>query len=231
MESPTAAAAPLPPQAVAMQIAMGAIITNCVNVASRLNVPDLVRRHGSMNAADIMTKGGIEADASALERVLRACASVGVFTEDSAGRFGPTEVSDVLTSDSPVSVKNIVELFAGPIARVVSELPESVKTGRPQVRRVYGMEWWDYLNANPKDLEEFAQAMKSNSLNSLRGVLQFCDFGGVSKVVDIGGGFGHLAVALLEKYPLLQATVLDVPDLIPVAWERFTNNNSPVATA
>jgi ubiquinone/menaquinone biosynthesis C-methylase UbiE len=94
---------------------------------------------------------------------------------------------------------------------------------------VYGMEWWDYLNANPKDLEEFAEAMKSNSLNSLRGVLEFCDFGGMAKVADIGGGFGHLAVALLEKYPHLQATVVDVPDLIPVARERFANSKSPVA--
>ncbi len=229
MESATAAAIPLPPQAMAMQIAMGAIVTNCVNVATRLNVPDLVKRHGAMAAADILKKGGIEANVSAFERVLRACASIGVFTEDSAGRFGPTELSDVLTSDSPVSVKNIVELFAGPIARVVSELPESVKTGRPQARRVYGMEWWDYLNANPRDLEEFAEAMKSNSLNSLRGVLEFCDFGAAAKIADLGGGFGHLAIALLEKYPHLEATVVDVPDLIPVARERFANSNSPVA--
>jgi SAM-dependent methyltransferase len=212
-----------------MQIAMGAIVTNCVNVVTRLNVPDLVKRYGAMNAADIMSKGGIDADASALERVLRACASMGVFTEDSAGRFGPTELSDVLSSDSPASVKNIVELFAGPIARVASELPGSVKTGRPQVRRVFGMEWWDYLNANPKDLEEFAEAMKSNSLNSLRGVLECCDFSGVSKVADIGGGFGHLAIALLEKYPHLEATVMDVPDLIPVARARLASSNSPVA--
>ena len=229
MGSATAVPIPLPPQAIAMQIAMGAIVTNCLNVATRLNVPDLVKRHGAMIAADILIKGGIEANASAFERVLRACASVGVFTEDSAGRFGPTELSDVLTSDSPVSVKNVVELFGGPIARVVSELPESVRTGQPQARRVYGMEWWDYLNANPKDLEEFAQAMKSNSLNSLRGVLDYCDFGGVARVADIGGGFGHLAIALLEKYPHLQATVVDVPDLIPIAREHSANSNSTVA--
>ena len=51
----------------------------------------------------------------------------------------------------------------------------------------------------------------------------------VEKVADIGGGFGHLAVALLEKYNTLQACVVDVPDLIPVAKERFPVNDPAVA--
>jgi hypothetical protein len=93
-------------------------------------------RRSALPAFSPACQGGIEAHASAFERVLRTCASVGVFTEDSAGRFGPTEISDVLTSDSPASVKNTLELFVGPIARVGSELPESVKTSRPQVSRV-----------------------------------------------------------------------------------------------
>jgi ubiquinone/menaquinone biosynthesis C-methylase UbiE len=91
------------------------------------------------------------------------------------------------------------------------------------------MEWWDYLFANPKELEDFGEAMKSNSLSSLRGVLENCDFKGVGKVADIGGGFGHLAVALLEKYPTLQAAVMDVPDLMTLAQERFPVKDRPVA--
>jgi hypothetical protein len=33
----------------------------------------------------------------------------------------------------------------------------------------------------------------------------------------------------LEKYSFLKATVFDVPDLIPIARERFANSNSSVA--
>jgi len=174
-----------------------------------------------MHAAEMVRAGGMGAAPNALERLLRACASLGVFTEDATGKFGPTELSEVLTSDSPASVKKLVEAIGGPWYRGWAELLEAVKTGEPQARKVFGMEWWDYLNANLKELENFAEAMKSNSLNSLRGVLEKCDFVGVEKIADIGGGFGHLAVALLEKYPTLQAVVMDVPDLIPVAQERF----------
>src|SRR6266536_3603779 len=153
----------------------------------------------------------------------------GRFHRGRDGKVWPTQLSEVLTSDSPASVKKLVEALGGPWYRAWAELLEAVKTGEPQARKVFGMEWWDYLNANPKELEDFGEAMKSNSLNSLRGVLENCDFKGVGKIADIGGGFGHLAVALLEKYPTLQAAVMDVPDLIPVAQERFPVKDRAVA--
>jgi len=122
-----------------------------------------------------------------------------------------------------------VELFGGMIARVAAELGETVRTGQPQMRSIFGREFWDYLNANPKELEDFGEAMKSNSLNSLRGVLERCDFTDVSRMADIGGGFGHLALALLEKYPHLQATVLDRPEVVHVAHQHLPVNDAAVA--
>lgn len=230
MESKTVVEQSTPPQAVIMQMVMGAWVTKVISEVTRLGVPDLVKRHGSMRAAEMVTVGGIGAAPSALERVLRACASLGVFTEDAMGKFGSTALSDVLTSDSPVSVKKLVEAIGGPWYRGWAELLDAVKSGEPQARKVFGMEWWDYLNANPKELEDFGEAMKSNSLNSLRGVLDNCDFDGVGKIADVGGGFGHLAVALLEKYPTLQAVVMDVSDLIPVARERLPVSDPAVST-
>jgi hypothetical protein len=76
------------------------------------------------------------------------------------------------------------------------------------------------LNANPKELERFGDAMKANSENSMRGVLEQCDFTGVKRVADIGGGFGHLVIALLEKYQDLKGVLVDVPELIPLAKAR-----------
>jgi len=226
MSSEAAVAQQLPPQAVVMQMAMGVLVTKVVAEATRLNIPDLLKRHGPMTAGEMVAKGGFIASASALERVLRACAGAGVFTEDQSGKFGLNDVSDTLTTDSPVSVKKIVELFGGMIARVASELSTAVKSGQPQVKAVYGQEFWDYLNANPRELEEFGEAMKSNSLNSLRGVIERCDFTSASRVADIGGGFGHLALALLEKYPNLRATVLDRPEVANIAAQHLPVNVS-----
>lgn len=72
--------------------------------------------------------------------------------------------------------------------------------------------------------------MKSNSLNSMRGLLENCDFSKVTKVVDIGGGFGHVVIALLEKYPRLRGVLLDLPNLIPTAKRNMPVSDPKVAT-
>lgn len=164
--------------------------------ATRLGVPDLVKQHGAVRALEMVNSYGVIAVPDALERLLRACASLGVFTEDAAGKFGPTELSEVLTLDSPVSLKKLVEAIGGSWYKCWTELFEAVRTGKPQARKVFGAEWWDYLNANLKELEDFKAAMQSASLNSLRGLLDNCDFTGVEAIADIGGGLGHLAIAL-----------------------------------
>src|SRR5262245_25459283 len=117
MEPTTTVEQSSPPHAVIMQMVMGAWVTKVISEVTRLGVPDLIKRHGSMRVTDMVSAGGIGAAPNALERVLRACASLGVFSEDSAGKFGATELSDVLTSDSPVSVKKLVEEIGGPLYR------------------------------------------------------------------------------------------------------------------
>ena len=228
MQPTSPATQTLPPEAIVMQMAMGGWVARAISDVSRLNVPDALKEHGPMSAAELAA-GGIEANGDALERVLRACAGVGLFTEDADGKFGRTELSDVLTSDSPASVKVLAQEIAGTQLKLWIPLADAIWTGEPQARQVFGMEWWDYLKANPKEMETFGEAMKSNSLNSLRGVLEHCDFAGVRKAVDVGGGFGHLVVALLEKYPNLRGVLLDAPELIPLARKNVPVSDPKIA--
>ena len=216
----TSSSAPqaLPPQAVVMQMAMGGWVARAISEISKLNIPDALQAHGPMTAAQLAV--GLGVNASALERVMRACASIGLFAEDSEGRFGPTPLSEVLTASAQGSVKVVAQEVGGTWLRIFSELSESIRTGEPQSHRVFGMGWWDWLNANPQELANFGEAMKANSQNSMRGVLENCDFGGVRKIADLGGGFGHLVIALLERYPALSGVLVDLPELIPVAKQQ-----------
>jgi SAM-dependent methyltransferase len=231
MEAASTAKESMPPQAVVMQMVLGAWMSRVISDVTQLNVPDVLKRHGAMSAAEMVARHRVDAKPDFLERALRACASVGIFTEDGAGRFGPTELSDVLTFDSAVSVKKVAEVFVGGWAwKCWGGFGDAIRTGEPQARNQLGLDMWDYLRANPKEMEEFGESMKSNSLNSLRGVLENCDFTDVKKVVDVGGGFGHLAVALLEKYPHLQAAVLDMPAVVPIAKAKFPVNDAGIAS-
>jgi ubiquinone/menaquinone biosynthesis C-methylase UbiE len=214
--------APLPPQAVLAQMVLAGWSAKILTDVTSLDVADILKREGPCTAADLVQKHGVAAQPEALERSMRACAALNIFSEDSDGRFGPTPMSDALTLDSPVSVKKMVECFnSGSFWKVFSGFGDVLRTGKPQAKAQLGMEWWDYLNAHPKELELFGEAMKSNSTASMQGVLDTCDLSNSKKIVDVGGGFGHLAIALLKKYPHLQGTVLDVADLIPIAKQRM----------
>lgn len=216
----------LPPQAIVMQLVMGAWVSQTISAVTRLNVPDILHEYGMISAEELVIKHGVDANPQFLERALRACASVGLFTESSEGKFGPTPLSDVLTNNSPVSLKKMTEVFGGSWWKIWSGLPDAIKHGRPQAREQLGMEYWDYCKSNPKEMEDFAEAMRSNSINSLNGILEHCNMSGVESIADIGGGMGHTALALLRKYPNLKAWVLDLPDLVPIA-QRHTMNNEP----
>jgi hypothetical protein len=210
----------LPPEAVVMQMVMGAWVARTISDISRLNVPDVLKKSCPLTAEGLIA-AGIDANQEALQRVMRACASFSLFTEDAQGRFGITPLSEVLTVDSPRSVKGVAQEVGGLWAQFFTKLPDAIRTGEPQAHQLVGMGWWDYLKANPKEMETFGEAMKSNSLTALAGVLQHCDFSKVKKIVDVGGGYGHLVVALLEKYPNLRGVLQDLPDLIPLAKKNL----------
>jgi len=211
----------LAPQAVVMQMVTSGYVARALSEISRMGVPDVLHRAGPMSAAALVANG-VDADVPTLDRVMRLCSSVGLFTEDATGRFGATPLSEVLTSDAVGSVKVLAEEMGGTWMQSWMRLSEALKTGEPQMRPLFGMDWWDYLKANPKEMERFAEAMKSNSLNSLRGVLEHCDFAQTRTVVDVGGGLGHLAVALLERYPHLHGILVDLPDVVAMARARLS---------
>ena len=114
MESTATVQQSAPAQAAVIQMAMGAMVTKVVSEATRLGIPDLVKEHGPLSAGEMVAACGVAAVPDSLERVLRACASVGLFSEDASGKFGPTELSETLTASSPTSLKKLVEAMGGP---------------------------------------------------------------------------------------------------------------------
>jgi hypothetical protein len=56
--------------------------------------------------------------------------------------------------------------------------------------------------------------MTSLSLGAGVAVVAGYDFTGINKLVDIGGGHGHLLAAILQKYPPLQGVLYDAPSVV-----------------
>jgi hypothetical protein len=206
-----------PPHAILFEMAFGAWTAKILTEVVRLEVPDALDA-GPMTASNLVERGGIRANPQALHRALRACAALGIFTEDALGRFGPTRLSALLKRNSPGSLKRTVEYSGGLLWQVWSGLEAGLATGQPQAHAQLGMEFFDYLAAHPQSLQTFGEALKVHSAVTNKGVLERYDFSGIRRLVDVGGAFGHLMIGVLEHYPeIVRAVVFDRPETVAMA--------------
>jgi len=217
-----------PPHAVLFEMLFGAWTAKILAEVVRLDVPDALAR-GPLTADELVRKAGIRAHPVALHRALRACAALGVVTEDSVGRFGPTRLSALLTRDTPGTLKRFVEYSGGTLWKVWTGLPEGLATGHSQARAQLGMDFFDYLAATPKALEEFGETLKAHSAVANVGVLERYDFAGIRTLVDVGAGYGPLTIAVLEKYSEVRGVVFDLPEVIDAAPTHLPVKSDSVA--
>jgi hypothetical protein len=218
-----------PPHAILYEMLFGAWTAKVLTEVVRLDVPDALDA-GPMTAAELVARGGIKAEPRALHRALRACAALGVFTEDAAGRFGPTRLSKLLTTHAPASMKGSFEYSGELLWRVWSGLAEGLATGQPQARAQLGMEFFEYLAAHPSALQTFGATLKAHNAVTNKGVLERYDFSGIRHLVDVGGSFGHLMIGVLERYPgIVRGVVFDRPETVAMAPSEMPVRDANVA--
>jgi hypothetical protein len=217
-----------PPHAILFEMLFGAWTAKILAEVVRLDVPDALA-HGPLTADELVREAGIRAHPVALHRALRACAALGIVTEDSVGRFGPTRLSAILTRDTPGTLKRFVEYSGGLLWKIWTGLPEGLATGASQARSQLGMDFFDYLAANPRALEEFGETLKAHSAVANQGVMERYDFTGIRTLVDVGAGYGPLTIAVLERYPAIRGVVFDLPEVIGAAPTQLPVTDDRVA--
>jgi len=211
--SSAAAPAALPADVQILQMALAPFATQALYVAAKLGIADLLSA-GPKTAEELAV--ATETHERSLYRVLRALASVGVFSETDRGTFVNTPASETLKDDAPNSTRNLI-IFIGeePHWRNIGYTMHSVKTGKPAWEHAHGEPLFSYMFNTNKELGEiFNRSMISLSHQDIGPVLSAYDFSGVEKLADIAGGYGHLLAAVLKKYPSMSGVLFEVPQLL-----------------
>lgn len=208
----TAQTAP-PPSMRLRELVFGAACAAAVRAAARLGVADAL--DDSPTAVEDLA-AAVKTEPKTLRRLLRALSCYGVFAERPDGTFAHTDMSRLLREDDPNSLRAIALWCTEPWTwDAWPMLDEAVRTGRNVVEDLYGKEFFHYLNEDaPESADVFNRAMTTSSVQSARDVAQFLDLSGSTSVADIGGGQGHVVASLLEKYPALHGTLLDLPRVV-----------------
>lgn len=210
-----------PPSAQLMQIMFGMIPTLAIGVAAKFGIADLLK-DGPKTATELASLASVHP--RSLYRLLRATASVGVFSEDADGRFSLTPLAEPLRSDVPDSIRAFAIFYSADWhMRVWAELDYSVQHGAPAFDRINGQEFFPYLEENPAHAQVFNNAMTSNSAAACAAVLGGYDFSGINKLVDVGGGHGLLLASIMEQYPQMSGVLYDAQSVIDGATGLAAN--------
>lgn len=197
-----------PPFVGMMHLLSGNFVAGALAGLAQLGIADLVAA-GPRTPADLAQ--AIGADASALYRLMRATASIGVLAEQEDGSFAQTPLSECLRRDAKPSLRDLAIMGGREwCALGWSKIDYSIRTGKPSVDEVYGMPIFEYMSRHPEEAAIFNGAMSSLSAIDSPAVAAAYDFSGFGSLVDVGGGHGLLLATILAKTPGLKGVLYDL---------------------
>jgi len=189
----------------------GAMAVQAIHAAAKFGLADLVAS-GPKSVHELAE--ATHTHGPSMARLLRALTSLGIFAEDTTGRFQQTALSEMLRSDHPESIRpSAMMLGAHFIWKPSGGLEETVRTGQPSFERIYGAPFFDYLAGHSEDAAVFNAAMSSSPehLDTIAGAYDFSRF---ERMVDVGGGHGLLLAAILSANSRLRGVLYDLPSVV-----------------
>ncbi len=204
------------PDALIGELAESYLNSRCVHVAANLGIADVLSDDPRPVAEVAKTLG---VDPTALGRVLRHLASLGVFAFEEAG-VRNNDASEVLRSDSPSGLLPLTRMLGLPIIwQSLESLEDTVRTGRPGATFHDPAGFFGYLDTHPDESHVYDEGMTAMTVRRIARTIPHYDFSRFGGVADVGGGRGHLLRAVLDAVPAARGILVDraqvVKDLPP----------------
>jgi O-methyltransferase domain len=206
-----------------MQLTTSYWTSRCLHVVAELGIADLIGDYPQ--STEVLAKAS-GTQPSALYRILRLLASVGIFKWEQ-GAWHQTEASRFLRSDHAGSLRDYVRMLGLPVFwSAFGDLDHSLRTSEPAFTKCHPEGVFSYLANHQEESSIFDAAMTSKSHRDIAAILPSYDFSKFSTIADIAGGRGHLLRAILKASPKTQGVLFDQPHVIvgvaPEKGEKLT---------
>jgi SAM-dependent methyltransferase len=166
---------------------------------------------GSKTAGQIAA--AIGADARVTELLLNAAVPLGWLDKKENRFFNTTVTQTFLVPGGPAFFAETLKL-EGAFYRRWDYLAKAVKTGKRPDENMTDEQPKDWVSRFEKALYDMARPIAPFVAEALA-LPEDRDL----KVLDVGGGHGGYSLAIARRYPRLQATVYELPRVVPVARE------------
>ena len=180
----------------------------CIHVVATLRIAEHIA--AGLDQIDALAAAA-GCDAYALHRVLTHLVGKGVFEEPTPGRFVLNEAAQELL-DPAQRLGLDLDGIGGRFAYGWGTLLTYVRTGKPAYHAVFGLPFWEDLDAHPEIAASFDAL-----IGPVGHGIPNPDFhisGGwesVRTVVDVGGGTGAMLAEILRTRPEMHGTLVDLP--------------------
>jgi len=185
----------------------GSWATQAIGVAVRLGVIDRVA--AGVNDVEALARE-CDCHASALQRLLRGLAALGVLRQESDGRYHLGATGELLRSGAPLGLAAHAQWWSGSAWGVWADLLGSVRTGRSTREREQGHKGFDHLEADAESARLFHRSMVELTRLVAADLAASPALPEAGVVMDLGGGHGELLAEVLRTRPALQGVLFDL---------------------
>jgi acetylserotonin N-methyltransferase len=101
-------------------------------------------------------------------------------------------------------------------------LLETVNKERAKAAKNRPADGWESGHVDMEMAREVTAFMHSHSMAAAVGMTHTFDFGGIKRVLDVGGGSGCFSIALARQNPERRCTIMELPTICTLALEYIT---------
>ncbi len=198
-----------------LELVNGYQVSAAIGAVARLGVAERLS-DGPVGIDELALRVG--ADPHALRRVLRILADAGLVERLADGRVALTVMGELLREGVPGSVHRGAILVSEEWHwRAYGHFSHSLRTGEPGFRKAHGVGFWEYLERHPQAGALVNQSMSRATAMVASAFAGRYEFGEMTRLVDVGAGYGTLMRTVLDAHPTLDGVVCDLPGVIDVA--------------
>jgi acetylserotonin N-methyltransferase len=213
----------LPDPAIVIDLIQAFRRSKTMFAAASMGIFDLLHE-APAGAADLAVR--LSANAGATERLLDACAALGLMRKRD-GIYESDPVADTyLRAGSPHTLYGYVRYSDAALYPMWNNLADAVREGSHRWTQTFGLEGsiFSHFFRTDEAMRDFLRGMHGfGRLTSPKVVTAF-DLGRFRRLVDLGSATGHLVIAACEHYPELRGTVFDLPRVTEVAREEVARS-------
>jgi hypothetical protein len=184
--------------------------------AARLKLGDVLPVDRPMTIDELAQE--TQTNPSSLYLLLQFLAYSGIFKEVQQGYFEHNDLSYFLRSDVPFSLYYTLLMEGSSWNQDAWDAMEfSMRTGESSFTHLHGENIWHYFASHQQEKQLFDKATMNLSQLFDQELANAYDFSTINHVVDVGGGQGSFLSTLLQTYPQLHGTLLELEQTIPSA--------------